>query len=326
MHDIVTMGSATVDAFIETEKNTASMELVEGKEQPFITYRSGEKILIKHLQFEVGGGGTNTAAVFAKLGFRTAYLGNIGMDLNGTRVLASLKEHGVDFIGSQTEDLTNYSIVLESSLLQDRTILVYKGASERLLYSKVPGDIFSWLYISSLSGESFRTSQRLAQERKSTGTKIAFNPSNYQIEHNKDDVLAILKLADVVVMNREEAVLLVGEGTEKEMLLRIRALGPSIAAITIGSKGCVIDDGVQCIRAYPLQNIPVRDTTGAGDCFAATLVGALAYQKPVDEALRWALANVESHIQHVGAKAGIMTKAELQFASLRDSRPIMIVQ
>ena len=61
MHDVITMGSATMDVFIESEKQGAMMQAVGGHDQPFITYRLGEKILIYHIQFEIGGGGTNTA-------------------------------------------------------------------------------------------------------------------------------------------------------------------------------------------------------------------------------------------------------------------------
>jgi ribokinase len=325
MYDIITLGSATMDVFIETEKNTATMVQVDGKDQPFITYHSGEKILIKHLQFEVGGGGTNTAVCFSKLGLRTAYLGNVGTDTNGQQVISKLKEEKVDFIGTQTSDLTNYSIVLESTLLHDRTILVYKGASENLSQYKVPSLPCSWLYVSSLAGESFTAANVAIDRAKKDGAKVAFNPSNYQIEHNKDDVLSMLKKSDVVIMNKDEATILVGDAQEAGLAKKVRELGPGIVAVTLGSQGVIVTDGTSTFRAYPTPNIAVKDTTGAGDCFASSFVAALAYGKNIDEAMRWGLLNVERHIQHVGAKAGLMTKSELQFAVLEDTRPIYTV-
>jgi ribokinase len=316
------MGSATMDAFIETEKNTASMQIVDGKERPFITYQSGEKVLISHLQFEVGGGGTNTAVCFARLGLRTAYLGNIGADVNGQQVQQNLKSEKVDFIGTTSEHLTNYSIVLESALLHDRTILVYKGASEHFSKTRLPSLACKWLYLSSLAGESFEAAEVAVGECKAQGIKVAFNPSNYQIEHNKDEVIRILQKAHAAIMNRDEAVLLVGEGTDRELLERIRKHGPTIVAVTMGARGIAVTDGVDWLRTYPTPNLHVRETTGAGDCFASSFVAGLVYEKPLDETLRWALVNVENHIQHVGAKAGLLTKTELQFAVLQDSRAI----
>jgi len=317
------MGSATVDVFVETEKQTAAMQTVDGKEVPFITYRSGEKIIIDKLIFEIGGGGTNSAANFSKLGFTTAYFGSVGNDSNGDLAIAGLKQHNVDFIGARVEQLTNYSVILESALLKDRTILVYKGASEHLLFSVVPRISCKLLYVSSLAGESFRTALRVMEERKANGTRIACNPSNYQIEHNREDVIAMLKLSHIVAMNREEAVLLVGDGTDRYLCEKPRSIGPEIAVVTMGSKGVLVHDGAVCLRAYPTPNLQVRETTGAGDCFAATFAGAIQHGQALPDALRWALCNVENHIQHVGAKAGLLTKSELQFAVLRDSRPIM---
>lgn len=316
------MGSATVDVFVETEKQTSATQTVDGKQVPFITYRSGEKIIIDHLQFEVGGGGTNTAAAFAKLGLQTAYLGNVGTDNNGTLVLDDCKAHGVTYIGSRTDDLTNYSVVLESALLKDRTILIYKGASERLLWNAVHDVSCKLLHVTSLSGESFRTALRVMQERKKQGTRVSCNPSNYQIEKNKEDVLAMLQVADIVTLNREEAVLLVGDGTERLMCEKIAALGPSVVVITLGAKGAVAYNGTDCLRGEPLPNRTVRETTGAGDCFAATFVAALHLGESLDTALRWAFLNVESHIAHVGAKAGFLTKSALVFAAANDTRPI----
>jgi ribokinase len=325
MYDIITLGSATMDVFIETEKNTATMQMIDGKEQPVITYRSGEKVLMKHLQFEVGGGGTNTAVCFSKLGLKTAYLGNIGSDINGQEVLKKLKEEKIDFIGTQTSDLTNYSIVLESTLLHDRTILVYKGASEQLSRYKVPALPCAWLYLSSLADESFAAATVAIGRAKENSAKIAYNPSNYQIENNKNEVLDMLKKCDVAIMNKDEAILLTGEALEAVLIQKVRALGPKVVAVTLGSQGVIVSDGTITYRAYATPNVPVKETTGAGDCFASSFVAALAYEKPLDEALRWGLVNVESHIQHVGAKAGLLTKTELQFAVLQDTRPVYTV-
>jgi len=324
MHDVICLGSATVDVFVETEKSSATTQYAEGKQERYITYRSGEKILITNLHFETGGGGTNTAVCFARLGLQTAYCGNIGEDLNGKTILEKLKNEQVDFLGTTSEDLTNYSIILDSTLLKDRTILVYKGASERLLFQRVPSMACKWLYISSLSGESFRTAKRLMDQLKPAGTKVAFNPSNYQIEQHKDEVLQMIANSDIAVMNREEAELLVGGGSSEEMLTRLRGLGPTIAIITNGAQGIVACDGNKYYRTSPRQEIPVRETTGAGDCFASTFAAAIALGKDIEESIKWGMINVENHIQHIGAKAGLLTRPEINFLLVNDQHQILI--
>ena len=79
--DIVTFGSAVVDVFVNTdvaEKNSS------------ISYPVGEKILIKELKFDIGGGGTNTAVAFSRLGFKTGCICKLGGDENGREILEML--------------------------------------------------------------------------------------------------------------------------------------------------------------------------------------------------------------------------------------------
>lgn len=320
--DVVCMGSATMDVFVETEKQTSVTQAVNGKATPFITFKSGEKVIVKHLQFEIGGGGTNTAACFSKLGLVTGYCGAIGNDNNGEAVLHRLLVDGIAFLGSTVHEQTNYSVVLESALLKDRTILVYKGASEHLTEKDVRPFRARWLYTSSLAGTSFATSIAVITEHRARGGLVAANPSNYQIEHDAAAVRELLSHSDIAVMNHDEATALVGSGSTTEQLERIRALGPIIVAITDGKNGSTIGNAKHAYHAAPTPNLIVRETTGAGDCFASTLVAALILKQELPVALRWAMCNVEEHITHVGAKAGFLERHELEQRVAKDARVI----
>ena len=78
MFDVITFGSAVIDVFVYTDL---------AEKAGSVCYNVGSKILIKDLKFDTGGGGTNTAVAFSRLGFRTGYVGKIGRDANGQRVL-----------------------------------------------------------------------------------------------------------------------------------------------------------------------------------------------------------------------------------------------
>ena len=47
----------------------------------------GSKIDVEDIIFTSGGGGTNTAATFAKQGFKTAFCGAIGVDISGLEIV-----------------------------------------------------------------------------------------------------------------------------------------------------------------------------------------------------------------------------------------------
>ncbi|HDI02602.1 MAG TPA: carbohydrate kinase family protein, partial [Candidatus Aenigmarchaeota archaeon] len=132
MYDVVTVGSATLDVFVYTE-----LAEIKRKSEKLIAYPAGSKILIKKLEFMTGGGGTNTAVAFSRLGLKTAYLGKLGNDYSGKKVIEELRREGVDFIGVKgEEDFTAYSVILDSKE-HDRTILTYKGITNHLRFEEI---------------------------------------------------------------------------------------------------------------------------------------------------------------------------------------------
>ena len=83
MYDVITVGSATVDAFV----NTGSKLFQKSPLKNYVKVPFGSKILIDQLKFEIGGGGTNTAVALSRLGLKTAYIGSIGLGNNSQRVI-----------------------------------------------------------------------------------------------------------------------------------------------------------------------------------------------------------------------------------------------
>ena len=133
MFDIITFGSAAWDVFLRPK----NFEII--KDKKFITgkgigFNLGSKIDVEEIRFNSGGGGTNTAATFSKQGFKTAYCAAIGNDMAGREIIKKLKKLKVDvrFVSKKKEKLTNHSVILDSEREKDRTILVYRGASELL--------------------------------------------------------------------------------------------------------------------------------------------------------------------------------------------------
>ena len=65
-YDIITVGSSTVDVFAHTDPSQA--ELLRVHDHTDVAYPLGAKILIKEIHFFTGGGGTNCAVSFSRLG------------------------------------------------------------------------------------------------------------------------------------------------------------------------------------------------------------------------------------------------------------------
>jgi sugar/nucleoside kinase (ribokinase family) len=121
---------------------------------------------------------------------------------------------------------------------------------------------------------------------------VALDTMNYWIQREREALLEVLKRVDVILMNDEEARLLVGETGLLTAARAVLGLGPSLVVIKKGEHGVLVVSRTFtfAIPAIPLDT--VADPTGAGDTFAGGFMGWLAAcGDPRDEgAVRLAVA------------------------------------
>lgn len=306
MYDVITIGSATFDVFAKTDSELITIKTNNSKEE-LIAYPSGSKILMKSLNFSVGGGGTNTAVAISKLGLKAAYLGNIGKDDHGRNIIELLKKEGVDFIGTISEDMTNYSVILDSSD-EDRTILVYKDASEKLEYANIDKDklMARWFYFSAID---LKLLEKLSDYAVKKGIKVAFNPSNYLADKGSDYLKKVLRNTELLILNNEEAELLVGKASILILLDRLQKLGPKIVVITQGNKGADVlySDTVYHSDIFKLK---VLETTGAGDAFGSSFLAGFILKNSIEYAIKLGIVNSASVVSKIGPKKGLLNAKE----------------
>jgi ribokinase len=117
MYDVITVGSGTIDVFIYTDRSESIRVKTLNSEETFISYPLGSKLIINELDFFTGGGGTNSAVCMARMGLNVAYIGKVGNDNNGNRILDEFREENVDFLGEISllpKEKTGYSIILDN--------------------------------------------------------------------------------------------------------------------------------------------------------------------------------------------------------------------
>ncbi|MCK4997414.1 carbohydrate kinase family protein [Candidatus Pacearchaeota archaeon] len=294
--DIVTFGSAVVDTFIDTEFNK--------KSQSF-NYKAGSKILVNNMTTDIGGGATNTAVAFARFGFNTGCICKIGDDNNSNDVLEMLKKEKVKFLGKKSKGATGHSIILDSKDHQ-RTILTFKGPGNSIKLSEIPKIKAKWLYYSSMLNESLKTQEKLIKQLSKKGTKLAFNPSEYLIKNV--NLRSMIKLSDILIMNKEEAEILCSKYKKKGSFLDgLISLGAKIAVVTDKNKMIYASDGIKKYSLKP-NKIKVIERTGAGDAFAAGFVAGVMANRPIQKCLELGLKEGESVIQYFGAKNKLLKR------------------
>lgn len=110
---------------------------------------------------------------------------------------------------------------------------------------------------------------------------VVADTMNLWIDIAKDDLLALLRRVDMLVLNDEEARQLTGEDNLIRAGHRMLELGPRVIALKKGEHGCLLfgrgGDYFTC-GAFPLEEI--HDPTGAGDTFVGALAGHIAKENP----------------------------------------------
>ena len=105
---------------------------------------------------------------------------------------------------------------------------------------------------------------------------IVMDTMNFWMEIAMDDLLATIKMVDVLTINDEEARQLSGEYSLVKAAAKIQAMGPKYLIIKKGEHGALLFHGKEMFYAPALPLEEVFDPTGAGDTFAGGFIGYLA--------------------------------------------------
>ena len=138
MSDIVTIGSATMDVFVECDDAAVVSVSRIDKKSEFMSYPYGSKVEITNFDTQVGGGGVNTATNFANLGLKTSAIFKVGDDIYSKGIFRFLEDKKVDLksVIQDKKDNTGFSIIL-TSFEGDRTVLAHRGANAHLKESEI---------------------------------------------------------------------------------------------------------------------------------------------------------------------------------------------
>lgn len=265
---VMVLGSLNVDLVTQVERHP----------------KPGETVLGDGLRRLAGGKGANQAVAAAAAGADVAMYGAVGSDEGGSAYLNRLRDRGIDVLGVHRVDgPTGHALIVVDDAAEN-SIVVIPGANDHAeahprLSALGPEDVL--LVQLEIPLAVVAQAARAAYGR---GARVVINMAPYAAL--PPDVVA---LADPVVVNEHEAMLLADSGAVPQSLL-----------VTFGSKGATWDG-----LTLPAVEVPaeeVVDTTGAGDAFCGALVAALAREADREDALREALAAGAAAVQHAGAQ------------------------
>ena len=313
--DVLSVGDIVTDAFIKLFEDQA--QVYKNEHGTWLAMEFGTKLPYDRVdEVKAVGNASNAAVAFARLGLKSGFATNVGGDQQGRDMIEALHKEKVDtrLVRINPDKKSNYHYVL--SYKEERTILIKHEEYDYHWAHLRPNEVPRWVYFSSISEHALEYHDQVAEWlHTQPNVKLAFQPGTFQMKAGTQRLQAIYQRTEVLVLNREEAVLVGGGNHEDihDLFNKLHALGPRIVVITDGPNGAYASDGQNRYKMplYPDPQ-PAVERTGAGDAFASTFVAALAKGMSLEDALRWAPINSMSVVQQVGAQAGLVSEKQLQ--------------
>jgi 2-dehydro-3-deoxygluconokinase len=280
----------------------------------------------------IGGAEGNVAIALARLGTPVRWLGRVGADPIGRRVLRELRAEGIDVIGIVDPDAATGMMVKEQRTVDATRVQYYRAGSAGSHLN--PGDLAaadisnaSLLHVTGITPALSATARETVFEAigiaSSAGIPVSFDINHRSSLWREDPAPVYRDLAgksDIVFAGDDEARILFPDAESPIALARaIADLGPSQVIIKLGEAGCVaVIDGVEYRRAA----IAIRavDTVGAGDAFVAGYLAELLAEFPVEDRLTTAVTLGAFACLNSGDWEGFPTRDEL--GMLTRSEPV----
>lgn len=271
--------------------------------------RPGETIASSALEKSAGGKGANQAAALAKAGMDAYLAGKIGGD--GRFLLELLESYGVN-----TGKVIIYPGATGQAIIQlDRnkqnSILLYAGGNGEIKEDEIDAVLAAFGKGDAVLLQNEIPHVGLIMEKaKARGMKIYLNPSPFDTH-----IMELpLKLVDIFFINEIEAAALVSLPHTVPMpgiLDQLVKNYPNAEIIlTAGKNGAYYGSGK--IRGKgEVIDLPVLDTTGAGDTFTGYYIAAREKQYSVQEALKLACKAASIAVSRKGAMQSIPFKDEV---------------
>ena len=122
----------------------------------------------------------------------------------------------------------------------------------------------------------------VGREAKKRGVRVSLDFEPESDRMTPEQKAETLSLAYIVFPNEEGLACYVGHRDLERGAREMLAQGPEIVVVTRGAAGCEVFTK-EAHFAVPAFQVPVRDTTGAGDTFNAVFVSCLAREYRSEE-------------------------------------------
>lgn len=293
--DILAVGDADVDIYVEVPRLP----------QP------GEKIAGTHLGLHPGGVAANFCTASSRLGLRTRLVSVVGDDPFGQMAIDDLLANGVDAttvrVVSGTPTYLSWVAIDPSgdkALTIARTSAMFPRADD-----VADADLRAARHVH-LAPFDLRAAVAVAVRARACGATVSVDLEPASLIGARTLVEELIASTDVLLPNSHAVEAWFGTPVTRDAALELARMGPQLVAIGCGAAGSIFAASGD-VRTVPALDVPVRDTTGAGDAFNAAVVWGWLRGVEMLALARFATAAAAQVIGAVGARTAQPTRDQV---------------
>lgn len=258
---------------------------------------------------ESGGGPACTAAyMLGKWGIPVSFVGTIGNDVYGKKILDELKSVNVDVSNVQVLDSedTSACFIIVNKENGSRTVVSYQNPN--ISTNKFDFDLDFDVML--FDGHEYSVTNEFLDEYPN---KISvMDAGSYS-----DEKMELAKKATYVVCSKVFAEECAGEKFDfadvdslKRIYMSLKKEIPGTVIVTLEDQGCMYEDN-GIIRIVPSIKVTSVDTTGAGDIFHGAFVYTLITGMDLESALLFCNITAGLSTQYLGTRNSIVSVSEV---------------
>jgi len=255
---------------------------------------------VTYFEKHAAGSEANFAVGMARMGFKAGLITRVGNDEFGKYIINVLKSEGIDVsrIKIDKEAPTGIYFIQRGYPIPGRSSVLYyrKGsAASRISIDDVDPKYIKQAKLFHLTGitpalsvscreASFKALEIASRNNVTVSIDTNIRLKLWNEEEAKKTLIPMLEKADIILIEPEDAEILIGEKEPEKISDTLLSMGAKIVVTKLGEEGAVASTKEKTVRKQGFR-VPVVDVIGAGDAFAAGFISSIMRGWSLEEAL-----------------------------------------
>ncbi len=254
-----------------------------------------DEVDIEKLRVSLGGSAANFVVRVSRRGLNSGIIARIGKDHFGKYITSEFKKEEIDTERLVPIDEKTGMAFIAVEPDGERSIYTFMGANSKFKLERDDLNYIKRSEILHITGMYIEVVEEASKHAKI----LSLNPGTLLSSYGLEALEKILNRTHILFLNKKEVTLLTGMGCDEGADLLVE-MGVPLVVVTKGKEGSKVYTESTQIH-YPIEELKVVDTTGAGDSFAAGFITAFFNKKELKECLKEGNQSASNCVTKLGA-------------------------